>query len=68
VNETVCWAPMVGWPAAFVPKVWQGRRDWNENGPGAPPGAAQQPAPVRLGQVYAWQGPRLVCVTCPNER
>jgi hypothetical protein len=59
---------MPGWPAAFVPKVHLGMREWNKDGPVAPPiaAAAAQLGP-ELGLSYEWRGPRLFCVNCPNE-
>jgi hypothetical protein len=64
MTDPVVWAPMPGWPAAFVPKVYQGVREWDRDGPKPPPGAGV-PAPSTW-RVYAWRGPRLYCVNCPD--
>jgi hypothetical protein len=62
--DPVVWAPMPDWPAAFVPKTFNGVREWDADGPKPPPGTGQgDPAHWR---VYAWAGPRLVCVNCPE--
>ena len=64
--DPVIWAPMLRWPAAMVPKVYQGAREWNADGPVAPPMAVGALGPELLGLVYEWRGPRLLCVNCPD--
>jgi hypothetical protein len=69
--DSVIWAPMTGWPAAFVPKCWQGLREWTKDGPSeAPISLNAAVSRASLGRVYQWQGSgpraRLVCVNCPD--
>ena len=63
--DPVVWATMPGWPAAFVPKVFEGSREWNADGPVSPAASAGLGDPDHW-RVYAWAGPRLVCVSCPD--
>jgi hypothetical protein len=60
--DPVVWAPMLDWPAAYVPKVFQGVREWD--GPKPALGVTLDKTP--LGLVYEWRGPRLYCVNCPD--
>jgi len=80
--DSTVWAPMprtapglpiypgtlIYWDA-YVPKVWEGRRQWDKDGPAEVPTARLAPRALgpELGIVYRWAGPRLVqCSTC-NE-
>jgi hypothetical protein len=63
--DPVVWAPMLDWPAAFVPKVFEGMREWNADGPVPPPGSGFGEL-LQNWRVYEWRGPRLVCVNCPD--
>ena len=63
--DSVVWAPMTGWPAAFVPKCWQGLREWTKDGPAGVPVTLNAVAGrASLGRVYPRA--RLVCVNCPD--
>ena len=56
-----------GWQSwdAFVPKVFEGRRHWNADGPVEVPLYTRN---AMVGRVYAWRGPHLVCVNCPDAK
>lgn len=62
--DPVVWAPIPGWPAAYVPKTFHGVREWDADGPKPAPGT-----PLRnpLGLVYEFHGQRLYCVNCPDS-
>jgi hypothetical protein len=65
--DSVVWAPMGWkWPPTWqmwVPKTLYGARGWDIDGAIPVPVIVEGP---QLGAVYAWRGPRLYCVNCPQ--